>query len=139
MTIVYNSGLDLMQQWETDEYGMLLLDDTYTEDPEHILVSDVVAYEIAILDTDYFRLVPENPWRFVDDTLSRITYGCDDPAFGDPAIGQTVGYLIVFKGSILDDTGQLIASIALGGIPTTGTTFSLEINDDGLIWTDQGA
>jgi hypothetical protein len=141
VTIIYNSGLDLLRNFETDDFECLLLNSGYTEDPTDEFVSDLTpgTNEITTLGLDYFRAELTNKTRTVDNFLNRISYDCDDPFFGDPAIGQFVDHMVLFRNSGSDATSPLVACISVPSAPTTGTGFVIVLNSAGLIYTDQGA
>lgn len=135
-TTVFHANADEMNTWETDDFGFLLLDDTYAVDRDDVFVADLVAAEIGF--TNYARAVVTSPTKTVDNTLNRMVYDCADPNFGDIIIGETVEAMVLYK-SVTDDADSLlIAYYELGGIATTGLDFIVTVSPSGILFGRQG-
>jgi hypothetical protein len=136
MTIIYNSGLDLMRNWTSDPYGFALVTDAYVPDKDEVyLYEATTAFEIVTLGLNYVRGEVTNPARNIDNFLDRIAYDCDDITFGDPTAAQSIGYMILYKG-LGDDFSELIAAIDLPRI-TDGDVLVVTLNAAGLLVTSQ--
>jgi len=138
MTIFYNTGLDLMADWVTQDYKLALLDDTYVEDRTQQYLSEVLPYELLDLTVDYIRCTPTGKTRTTDVFLNRIVYDCDLLGFGAPTGGQIAGSMVLFKWTGDAISSPMIANIDLGDVVMTGGLFAVVVNSAGLIYTDQG-
>lgn len=135
-TTVYNSGLDAISGWTTDDFGFLLVDSGYIPDVDHVFVSTAATFELA--GTNYTRQPVTGPTRTVDNTLDRIVYNCDDLDFGDIVVGEVADAMILYKFVTDDSDSILVAHYTLGGIATTGTAFFVAIGTAGAIFLRQG-
>lgn len=83
-SFVYNSGLDLLANWETENHLFLLFSDPgYVPNRDDRFISDLAGLGGEIPpDIGYNRVGVSGAVRIVDDTNNMIRYDCDDPIFG---------------------------------------------------------
>jgi len=135
-TTVFNNGLDQLQDWTTDTFGFLLVDNVYVVDPDDVYVAAAAADELS--GVGYARYAVATPTRTVDNALDRITYDCEDPDFGTIAIGETADAMILYRLVTNDADSPMIAYYPLGGVATTGLSFIVAIALAGIAYTEQG-
>lgn len=133
-TLIYNQGLDLMQDWTTGTYKFLLLKSSAAAfDRDMDFVADVVASSAEISASGYARDTVTTPTRTVSDVDNCTYYDCDDPDFGSIAAGQTVGRMVLFKFITNDASSLLIADFDLTDTPTDGNPFTVVLNPSGVM------
>lgn len=133
--LLYDYGLDEWRDWTTGTYTWLALKSDYTPDRTHHFVADFVTHEVSV--SGYSRQPVDTPVRTVDTTLHRITYNCADPNFGEPASGQTVGYVALVREVTDDDDSILLALFDISDFATNGGSFSPVVAADGVHYTDE--
>lgn len=137
---IYNRGLDQLNDFTSGTYKWLLLKSTgYTVDRDHDFVSDLTPASNEISASGYARVTASTKTRTIDDTNDRISYDCDDPAFGSIAAGQTYGAAVLFKFVTNDSDSILIAYFTLTATATDGSPVTPVIPAGGFIYADQGA
>lgn len=134
--LIYDYGLDEWRTWTTGTFEWMGLQDTYTPSRTHHYVSDVNTHEIGV--SGYARDTVTTPARTVNTTLHRITYDCDDPNFGSPVAGETVGYVVLYQLVTNDSDSILLALYDIGDFATDGGLFSPVIGAEGAHYIDQG-
>jgi hypothetical protein len=126
---VYNRGKFLVAtagvNLSTADLRVLLVKSTYTFDPDHNFVADVVAGALEISAAGYARQALTSKTVVEDDANDFAYLDADDPNFGSIAAGQTVGGMVLFIHTGSDATAQLIAYYDLVDTLTNGLALSV--------------
>jgi len=137
--LIYNRGLDELAAWTSSTYKFLCMKGTgYTPDKDHDFVADLTPGSNEIAGAGYARVTASSKTRTVDDTLDRITYDCDDPAFGSIVAGETITAIVLCRFVTNDADSILIAYFDVADRATNGAPFTPTIPATGLLYTDQG-
>lgn len=117
--------------WETDTIEVMLVDNTYTFNPDHAYVSDITG---EISGTGYSRKALTNKTVTVDNTNDKAILDCDDITFTGINAG-TVNAMIVYKKVTNDTDSILIGYWDSGNFPftTNGGDVVLVIDANGLM------
>lgn len=134
---MYNKGMyEIIAQftdWDTGDIRVLLVDDSYTFNPDHNFVSDVVGDEIAT--ANYVRKVLANTTIVEDDANDAVVVDADDvtwTALGPPVGGPTVGGIIPFRHTGNDATAPIISFGDLTDFVVNGGDFTNEWDTNGV-------
>lgn len=143
MASIYHSGLDLLRDWEEEDYRFLLLQGSgYTFNASHEYVSSLSPGSNEVSVPNYSRAEVENPVRsnIFGGVFGSggLLYDCDDPAFGSPDPGQTVTGVVLYKHVTNDSDSLLVAHYPLNA-PTTGDVFTVQIPHTGVMFRRQGS
>lgn len=135
---MYNIGLDSLRTWTTSTYRFLLMR-TGTFDVDANTVADVIAGGTEVTAVGYVRQDAATKTRTVDDTLDRISYGCDDPDFGSLTAGQTVIAIVAY---LFDTNDAGSTPIGWCDLPSTDTgafdPFTVTLQDGVAFYADDG-
>lgn len=105
MTLVYNGGLEqfakALTDLNSDDLRVLLVKDTYTPDPDHLVVDDVSADELTV--SGYARQALAGKGVTRDDVNDFVYLDAIDLIFTGLAAGETVGGAIVYRNDSDDD------------------------------------
>lgn len=141
MAGLFNSGkkglLDGSINWVTDTIHAMLVDDEYAFNPDHAVVDDLVASEVA--GAGYSRQSLGTKAAAQNDTSDRGELDAADLQWAGIDAG-TVGGVVLYK-LVNDDTDSvLIAFIDSGGfpVPTNGTNLDVQWASSGLVHGIQG-
>lgn len=138
--LLYNRGADELATFTTSTYKFLLLKGSgYTPDRDHDYVADLTPASNEVTVGGYARVTASTKTRTIDDTLDRITYDCDDPAFGTLVAGETVSAMVLFRFVTNDADSILVAYYDLTDTATNGTAFTVQLSTAGVAYVDQGA
>lgn len=117
-------------------FRVLLVDSTYTFEPDNQFVSDVSAKEIA--PSGYARQTLTGRTVTVDQTNDRAVYDATDTAFGALGTGATIGGAIVYQRVGADDSTPsddiLIAFLDCPDAPTNGGTITVQYAATGVFY-----
>lgn len=138
---VYNKGmaklLDSTIDLASDVIRVLLVDSTYTFDPDHDFVDDVSGDEIAV--SGYARATLASKTLTEDTANDRFKFDATDVAFGTLASGATVGGAVIYRQTGGDDStptnDELICFLDFSDTPTNGGSFTLQFHADGIFYT----
>jgi hypothetical protein len=133
--LLYDYGLDEWREWDSGTYTWLALKSTYTPSRTHHFIADVVADEVTV--AGYSRSPVSAPTRTVDTTLHRITYNCDDPNFGEPVAGETVGYVALAREVTDDADSVMLALYDISDFATNGGEIVPVVAATGVHYVDQ--
>jgi len=141
MTVsLYTSGLDAVGNgsWVADTYGTLLVQSTYSFNPDHVHVSDIVASEVT--ESGYSRQTLTSKTRTVDlsggSPPNIILLGAASPiTFGNPiTTGQTTNAMVLYKNAGSDATRLLVAYFPFTALDTAAIApFTCIIGATGLL------
>lgn len=120
----YNAGIngigDASINFTANTIGVMLVQSSYTMDPDHNFVSTIVASEVTA--AGYSRQTLGGKTVTKDDTNNRSVFdGSDVATFGSIAAGQTIGGIVIFKNTGADATSVLIAFLDTADTPTNGS------------------
>ena len=136
--IAYNAGLDVMSGFVAGTFRFLLLKNGVGADPDLVYVDDLTPGTNEITVSGYSRQTAGTKSRTVDNTLNRITYDCDDPAFGTLVAGETVTGMVLYEFVTNDADSILVAYYDLTDAATAGTAFTVVLASTGCYYVDQG-
>jgi hypothetical protein len=115
-----------------DDLRVMLVTSSYTFNPDHDFVADVVANEIAGA-SGYARQALTSEALTIDDTNDRVALTADNVAFGALGTGASPAAAIVYRHVTNDSDGVLLAYLDFAApIPTNGSTFTLTWNAGGI-------
>lgn len=121
---VYNRGKFLVAtagvNLSSADLRVLLVKSTYTFDPDHNFVADVVAGSLEISVAGYARFTLTGKTVVEDDTNDFAYLDAVDALFSALAAGQTVGGAVLFIHTGSDATAQVIAFYDLVDTLTNG-------------------
>jgi hypothetical protein len=138
--LLYNRGADELTAFTTSTYKFLLLKGSgYTPNKDHDYVADLTPASNEVTVAGYARVTAATKTRTIDDTNDRITYDCDDPAFGSLTAGQTVSAMVLYRFVTNDADSILIAYYDLADTATNGSAFTVQLSTAGVAYVDQGA
>ncbi len=103
----------------------LLLKDTYSFDPTHATVADVIAGSQEISVSGYSRFNNSAPSVAKDGTNHRAYMDLDDSVFTGLAAGQDVGFAVVYEYNASDASATPIALLDFSDTPTNGSAFTV--------------
>lgn len=130
MNIYYNSGLDqLHEDWTTADFLWLLAQEAYVPDRDHDFIADVTN-EVSV--ASYVRIVPQNPFRTVNNTKDITEFGCDPVDFGDLETSQSARWLILARDVTNDADSPLICCLDLGFARVLSNDFIVYLHPDGF-------
>lgn len=129
-SIVYNTfkGKD-GNDWAAgaaSAYKWMLVTSSYTPNPDHDFVSDVVSNEVS--GGSYARQNIAGRSKAVDDTNNKYTHSADNPTFALSSASPK--YLIGYRAVTNDSDHQLVCCLDLGS-PGTGITGDFIAKIDG--------
>lgn len=134
---IFNRGLDELAAFTGSTYKFLLLKGSgYTFNKDHDFVSDLTVGSNEVTVAGYSRQTAGTKSRTIDDTNDRITYDCADPAFGTLTAGETVSAMVLFRFVTNDSDSILIGYYDLTDTATNGTTFTVVIGANGVMYVD---
>lgn len=136
---MYNRGMyEIINQttnWDTGDIRVLMVDDSYSFDPDSNFVSDVSADEIST--TNYVRKVLQNTTITEDDANDEVLMEADDETWTDlgPATGgPIVAGVVIFRHTGVDTTAPLITFIDFTDTQVNGGDFTVDWDDtNGII------
>jgi hypothetical protein len=105
---------------------VLLVKDTYTFNPDHNFVSDVVAGALEISVAGYARQPLTTETITEDDALDFAYLDADDPVFTALVAGQTIGGAVLFKYNVADAAAEAIAFYDTTDTPTNGGNVTIQ-------------
>jgi len=112
--LLASGGVSLL----THTIRVMLVDSSYTFDPDDQFVDDIAADEIGV--SGYSRQTLANKDIVQDDLNDLARFEADDISFGALAAGETIGGAAIFR-QVNDDTDSpLIAFYDLTDLPTDG-------------------
>jgi hypothetical protein len=135
MSVVYQNGLgkilDRTIDYISDTIKCLLTKDTYTENKDHIFVSDVVEIDNVTGYTGGFagsgRQTLGSKAITIDDTNDRVRLTAADASFGTLAAGTTIRGYIAYKHLTSDAASRVISHRKLAvDTPTNGSSITAE-------------
>ena len=141
LVLCMNGTLDL----DTNTLAVMLLKSTYTPNPDHQHISDIVAYECNA--TGYTggyggasRFTIAGTTVTEDTTLNRAVFSATDPAIWGSLGGvtnNTLQYIAVVRQSGGNDTvAHVIAILDFNTtFTTTGGSFQVQWNTSGIFYT----
>jgi hypothetical protein len=136
--IAFNRGLDELATWTSSTYRFLLLKGAgYTPDKNHDFVADLTPGTNEVAGAGYARVTAAGKTRTIDDTNDRITYDCDDPAFGSITTGETVTGMVLYRFVTNDADSILVGYYDLADTATNGAAFTPTLAATGAAWVDQ--
>lgn len=115
-------GAAQRQERAPSTYRAMLLLSTYTFNPDHDYVSDVVAYEAAggTRQTLASRVVT------IDDSLNSAVFDFDDVTFPTVTTGQTLGGMIVYR-YVTGDSDSVLVGWYPFTLATDGTNVTVTL------------
>lgn len=121
---ILNGSIDL----DTSTLKVMLVNSTYSADPDHAAVDDGSAndpqsHEISV--SGYSRQTLASRVVAKDDSGDFGYLDADDVVFSALATGQTIGGAVLFFDSGLDTTSIPIAFYDLPDTPTNGSTVTI--------------
>lgn len=134
---VYNRGLDQLNDFTSGTYKWALLKSGYTVNRDHDFVADLTPGSNEISGSGYARVTASGKTRTIDDTNDRISYDCDDPAFGSIVAGETYVAAVLFKQVTNDADSILIAYFPLASTATDGSPVTPAIPAGGFMYVDE--
>lgn len=121
---VYNRGKFLVAtagvNLSSADLRMLLVKSTYTFDPDHNFVADVVAGAQEISVAGYARQTLLGKTVVEDDATDFAYLDATDPVFAALVAGQTIGGAVLFIHTGSDATAQVLAFYDLADTLTNG-------------------
>ncbi len=121
---VYNRGKYLVAtagvNLSSADLRVLLVKSTYTFDPDHNFVADVVAGALEISVAGYARQTLAGKTVVEDDANDFAYMDATDPVFAALAAGQTVGGMVMFINTGSDATAQVVSFYDLVDTLTNG-------------------
>lgn len=135
MSVVYQNGLgkilDRTIDYISDTIKCLLTKSTYTENKDHVFVSDVVEIDAvtgyAVGFAGAGRQTLGSKTITIDDTNDRVRLTAADAAFGALGIGTTIRGYIAYKHLTSDAASRIISHRVLAAdTPTNGSTITAE-------------
>jgi hypothetical protein len=124
--LFYNKGKFLIGSGAistASDLRCLLVNTSYSPDPDHNFVSDVSANEISV--SGYARQTLANKTITEDDTNDVAKFDADDVAFAGLTAGQTVGAAIVYRHNASDNAAELLGYFDLTNTLTNGGTINV--------------
>ena len=109
---LFNRGIQELLSGSTDWDGatdlrVMLVDDTYTFDPDDNVIADLGAVELTGV-SGYARTTLASRTLTEDDSGNRVVLDAADTAFGALGTGDTIGGIVVFRHTGSDATAALI-------------------------------
>ena len=138
---LFNRGIQELLSGSTDWDGatdlrVMLVDDTYTFDPDDNVIADLGAVELTGV-SGYARTTLASRTLTEDDSGNRVVLDEADTAFGALGTGDTIGGIVVFRHTGSDATAALIGFLDVSpAVPTNGSTFTAQWSADGLFYAD---
>lgn len=129
--LLMNGGLDL----DNDDIRVLLVDNTYSFDPDHNVVADVAASEVTDVGggTPYARKALTTETVTEDDANDRANFDADDPVWSGADFG-TPDAIIVFKFVTNDADSPVIACLDITPKIATNTgSYTVAFNAGGIM------
>lgn len=132
---VMNGGIDLL----TDTIKVMLVTSSYTFNPDHNFISDVVANEISVTGyTGGFggagRKTLASKTVTEDDTNDRSVFDAADVSWTALGAGATIGGAILVKEVTNDGASPAIAFLDPTDLPTNGSDVNLVFDATGILW-----
>lgn len=112
----------------TADLRVLLVKSTYTFDPDHNFVSDVIAGSQEISVGGYSRQALANETITEDDANDFAYLDADDSVFTSLASGQTIGGAVVYKFNAADASAEVIAFYDTTDTLTNGGNVTIQWN-----------
>lgn len=126
---VYNRAKYMMLDGTLDlptaaDLRVLLVNASYSFNPDHNFVSDVVANEISVAGYSRQALTTES---ITEDDANDMAYlDADDVVFASLAAGQTVGGAVLYKFNAADAAAEVIAFYDVTDTPTNGGNITIQ-------------
>lgn len=123
MANVYNRGKFKLADGSLSsgsDLRVLLLQPSYSYDPDHNFVSDLVPGTNELTVAGYARQVLAGVAEVEDDANDRASLEANEVNFGALASGETIAAAVVFVNTGSDATSELVAFFGLGSVPTNG-------------------
>ncbi len=132
---VADGGIDYL----TDPIKVLLVKDTFTFNPDHVHVSDLVAHEVS--GTGYSRLTLSGKTITKNEGADRTELSATALAWSLLQVTAFIKAAILFKDTGNDATSVLLACLDGGGFPVNGNGIALTIqpNLGGFLQLVKGA
>ena len=136
MAGVYNRGkfiiMDGSLDWVNDTIQALLVDSTYTYDPDHNFVADISG---ELTDASYSRQILGNKGVTEDDTNDAAVMTADRVDFG-ALTNETPAGIVLFK-FVTNDADSPLISFSDAGFGATANGAGFVVNGEGVsnnIW-----
>lgn len=133
---LYTRGLPLWGGLDDSNFWFMLVDSTYTPDPDDNFVSAAVSAELA--DVSYDRIALTGSSISYNDTLDRAIFSCNDVVWPSLAGAETVDHVILFKLISDDSDSVLMAAWDVAGT-SNGQDMIFVVPAEGLMYVDQAA
>ena len=135
----FTTGIEKIQNqtlsWTGLDYKVMLMQSTYTYNPDQDFVSDISANEVSAVG--YSRSANLAGKTVSEDAgNNRVTLDATDPAaFGPIAAGQTIAGAVVFYDTGVAGTSQLLCYEEFSAaVPTNGGTVTVPFNALGVLY-----
>jgi hypothetical protein len=131
---VYNSGKGNIA--EPLNFGMMLVKSTYSFDPDHDRISDIVASECDF--SNYTRKLLTGEIETIDNANDRVEYDANNPTVWTSAgngTNNTIGGAVLYDETGGTDATRVLLAYYDTGFPVTtdGNDLSIVIHAQGLI------
>jgi hypothetical protein len=131
----YNKGLEELALGDTDlansDLRAMLLKSTGSFNRDHNFVADVVANEVTAVG--YSRQTLTSKVVTKNATADAVYWTADKPVFGPLTVGQTIGYIVVFRHTGDDATAPLLCCWQVVPFGTDGSSYRADWSANGLV------
>jgi hypothetical protein len=125
--VTFNKGMEQIAtknvDFSSDDIRMLLLTSSASPDPDDDYVSDISGDEVSV--TGYSRQALTSQAVTINDTDDRAEVEANKVTFSSLAIGETIGWAVLYVYNAADASALLLSAFDVGGVDTNGDDFEV--------------